>query len=110
MAPRGTDPPFVDRFLAAADAVARARPGVDLGTAREVMSEAATLLHDGLALDGLDEHDADVVVAGLCTALVAEDPGAAVRARSRAAAADPDLHDPDAVSAAYLVASSILQL
>jgi hypothetical protein len=108
---RGTGPPFVDRFLAAADAVARARPEVDLGTAREVMSEAATLLHDGLALDGLDEHDADAVVAGLCAALVTEDPGAAVRARSRAAGAEPsDLHDPQGVSAAYLAAASVLQL
>jgi hypothetical protein len=79
--------------------------------AREVFQEAATLLHDGLALDGLDEHDANAAVAGLCLALVTEDPGATVRARSRAALVDPgDLHDPGAVSAAYLVAASILQL
>ncbi len=79
--------------------------------AREVFQEAVTLLHDGLALDGLDEHDASAAVAGLCLALVTEDPGAAVRARSRAALADPgDLHNPEAVSAAYLVAASILQL
>jgi hypothetical protein len=37
--------------------------------------EAATLLHNGLALDGLDEHDTDAVVAGLCADLTAEDPG-----------------------------------
>jgi len=111
MPPRGTGPPFVDRFLAAADAVASARPDVDREMAREVLSEAATLLHDGLALDGLDGHDADAVVTGLCIDLVAADPGAAVRARSRAVVVEPsDLHDPDGVSAAYLVAASILQL
>src|SRR3712207_2552041 len=80
-------------------------------TAREVFHEVATLLHDGLALDGLDEHDAGAAVAGLCVDLVAEDPGAAVRARSRATLERPgDLHDPEGVSAAYLVAASILQL
>jgi hypothetical protein len=103
-------PPFA-QFLATAEAVARARPEVDLEMAREVLQEAATLLHDGLAFDGLDEHDAGAAVAALCTDLVAEDPGAAVRARSQAALEDPgDLHDPEAVSAAYLVAASILQL
>ncbi|GAB3195712.1 hypothetical protein GCM10027261_16670 [Geodermatophilus arenarius] len=100
-----------DRFLATAEAVARARPEVDAGTAREVFLEAATLLHDGLVLDDLDEHDALAVVAGLSLALVADDPGAGVRARSRAAAEDPgDLHDPGAVSAAYLLAAATLQL
>ena len=79
--------------------------------AREVFQEAATLLDNGLALDGLDEHDASAVVAGLCLDLVAEDPGAAVRARSRATLEDSgDLHDPEGVSAAYLVAAAILQL
>jgi hypothetical protein len=103
-------PPF-DRFLATAEAVARARPEVDLEMAREVFQEAATLLHNGLALDGLDGHDAAAVVDGLCIDLVAADPGSAVRARSRAALRDPgDLHDPDGVSAAYLVAAAILQL
>ena len=94
MPPSSVGPPF-DQFLATAEAVAQARPEADLEMAREVFQEVATLLHDGLALDGLDEHDA----------------GAAVRARSRAALQDPgDLHDPEAVSAAYLVAASILQL
>lgn len=110
MAPRRVDPPF-DQLLATAEAVARARPEVDLETAREVFHEAATLLDDGLALDGLDDHDASAVVAGLCVDLVVEDPGAAVRARSRAAREDPGgLHDPDGVSAAYLLAASVLQL
>ena len=110
MSPSSVGPPF-DQFLATAEAVARERPEVDLAMAREVFHEAATLLHDGLALDGLDDHDAAVAVAGLCVDLVAEDPGAAVRARSRAAVEDPGgLHDPEAVSAAYLIAASILQL
>jgi hypothetical protein len=110
MSPSSVGPPF-DQFRATAEAVARARPEVDLELAREVFHEAATLLHDGLALDGLDGHDAAAAVAGLCVDLVAEDPGAALRARSRAASADPGaLHDPEAVAAAYLVAASILQL
>ena len=104
-------PPFVDQFLATAEAVARARPEVDLEDAREVFLEAATLLHNGLVLDDLDEHDASAVVAGLCVDLVADDPGAAVRARSRATlAAAGDLHDPEGVSAAYLVAAALFQL
>jgi hypothetical protein len=110
MPPSSVGPPF-DQLLATAEAVARERPEVDLEMAREVFAEAATLLYDGLALDGLDEHDAGAVVAGLCVDLVAEDPGAAVRARSRATVERPgDLHDPAGVSAAYLVAARILQL
>jgi hypothetical protein len=109
--PSGTEGPPFDQFLATAEAVARARPEVDAEMAREVFREAATLLHNGLALDGLDEHDAAAVVAGLCVDLVAPDPGAAVRARSRAVLEDPgDLHEPGDVSAAYLVAARILQL
>lgn len=103
-------PPF-DEFLATADAVAEERPDVDLDMAREVFHEAATLLHNGLALDGLDEHDTHAVVSGLCIDLVAADPGAAIRARSQQVLTDPgDLHDPEAVSAAYLIAAGILQL
>lgn len=99
------------RFRETADTVARARPEVDPEMAREVFEEAATLLHNGLALDGLDRHDAHAVVDGLCLDLVAADPGAAVRARSRGVLATPgDLHDPEAVSAAYLVSAAILQL
>src|SRR5437870_5370347 len=110
MRPSTVGPPF-DQFLATAEAVARARPEVDLDLAREVFQEAATLLHNGLALDGLDEHDASAVVAGLCVDLVTEDPGAAVRARSQVTSQAPgDLHDPGAVSAAYLIAAAILQL
>jgi hypothetical protein len=109
--PADSGGPPLAQFLAAAEAVAQARPEVDLEMAREVFREAATLLHDGLALDGLDEHDTRAAVAALCVDLVAEDPGAAVRARSRAVLATPgELHDPEAVSVAYLMAASILQL
>ena len=109
--PASSAGPLFDQFLATAEAVAQARPGVDLEMAREVFGEAATLLHNGRALDGLDTHDAGAVVAGLCVDLVAEDPGAAVRARSRATLHAPgDLHDPEGVSAAYLIAAAILQL
>jgi hypothetical protein len=104
------EPPF-DQLLATAGKVARERPEVDLELAREVFLEAATLLHNGLALDDLDEHDANAVVAGLCVDLCAPDPGAAVRARSRATLEAPgDLHDPDTASGAYLVAAAILKL
>ena len=104
------EPPF-DQLLATAEAVARARPEVDLEMAREVFLEAGTLLHNGLALDGLDEHDATAVVAGLCVDLVAPDPGAAVRARSQVTLESPgDLHDPRGVAASYLVSATILQL
>jgi hypothetical protein len=68
MPPSTVGPPF-DQFLATAEAVAQARPEVDLEMAREVFHEAATLLHNGLALDGLDGHDASAVVAGLCVDL-----------------------------------------
>jgi hypothetical protein len=103
-------PPF-DQFLATAEAVAAARPEVDLEMAREVFQEAATLLHNGLALDDLDEHDARAVVAGLCVDLVAADPGAAVRARARATLETPgEVHDPEGVSAAYLIAAALFQL
>jgi hypothetical protein len=88
MPPGTVGPPF-DQFLATADAVAQARPEADLEMAREVFHEAATLLHDGLARDGLDGEDARAVVAGLCVDLVAEGPGAAVRARSQTALKDP---------------------
>jgi hypothetical protein len=110
MPQNSVDPPF-DQFLATAEAVAQTRPEVDLEMAREVFQEAATLLHNGRALDGLDDHDANAVVAGLCVDLVAEDPGAAVRRRSEAALeAREVLHDPEGVSAAYLISAAILQL
>ena len=110
MPPSELDPPY-DQLLATAEAVARERPDVDLDMAREVFHEAATLLYNGLALDGLDDHDAHAVVAGLCVDLIAEDPGAAIRARSRATLEERgDLHDPDSVSRAYLIAAALFRL
>jgi hypothetical protein len=103
-------PPY-DEFRAAAEAAVAARPDADLDMALEVFREAATFLHDGLALDGLDDHDTAAVVDGLCVELVTADPGAAVRARARTTAENPgDLHDPEGASVAYLVAARILQL
>jgi hypothetical protein len=110
MPPGPLDPPF-DQLLATAEAVAQARPEVELEVAREVFLEAATLLYNGLALDGLDQHDATAVVAGLCVDLVAADPASSVRAHSQAALEAPvDLHDPKGVAAAYEVSARILQL
>ena len=101
--------PLMGLFMATAEATARARPDVDVEMAREVFHEAATMLHNSLALDGLDDHDLQVVVAGLCSDLVAEDPGAAIRSRA-AESGGSDLHDPEAVAGAYLVAAVVLQL
>jgi len=110
MAAVPTGPPF-DQFRAAAEAVSRVRPDVDPELAREVFDEAATRVHNGLVLDGLDEHDAGTVIAGMCADLVAVDPGAALRARAAAVPDDPgDLHDPAAVAASYLVAVQVLEL
>jgi hypothetical protein len=102
--------PLLDPFLAAADAVARVRPEVDVDLARELMGEAAVMLHNGLALDGLDASDTDLVVAGLCEALTDRDPSAAVRSRAETALADPAAGDAEAVRAAYLNAVAVLQL
>jgi hypothetical protein len=103
--------PMLAPFLAAAETVAQARPEVDVELARELLGEAATLLHNGLALDGLDDHDTAAVVAALSRDLVARDPGVAVRARAEATLTQPgDLHDAEAAWAAYLNAAAILQL
>jgi hypothetical protein len=103
-------PPF-DQFLVTAEEVARTRSDVDLESARLVFHEAATMLDNSLALDGLDDHDARAVVAGLCVDLVAADPGAAVRHRAQAVLDEPgDLREPQAVSGAYLMAAAIFQL
>ncbi|MBD3925540.1 hypothetical protein IEZ26_12965 [Nocardioides cavernae] len=106
-----TPPPgILEPFLAAADAAASSRPDVDAETARELMAEAASMLHDSLALDHLDEHDLPQVVAALAADLTAVDPGAAVRDRAAAAGDDPALHDPDGVRGAYLVVVQVLGL
>ena len=67
------DPPY-DKFLETAAAVTRERSDVDPAMAREVFEEVATLLYNGLALDGLDEHDTAAVVDGLCVDLIAKTP------------------------------------
>lgn len=104
------DPPY-DQLLDTAERVASERPEVGRDIVLEIFEEAAMLLHNGLALDGLDEHDARAVVAGLCEDLVAADPGAAVRERADRVLREPgDLHDPKGVSASLAVAVTILQL
>jgi hypothetical protein len=105
-----THPPY-DLLLATAESVAAARPEVDLEMAREVFADAATLLHDGLVLDGLDQHDAAIVVGALCEDLVAPDPGAAIRARADAALHDPgELHDAEEAWSAYLATVALFRL
>jgi hypothetical protein len=106
-----TVPPPFDRFRATADEVAAERPEVDLELAREIFDEVATVLYNGLALDGLDDHDTEAVVNGLCRDLVASDPGEAVRSRAYSTLETPgDLHDAEAVSAAYLISATMLKL
>ncbi len=102
---------ILEPFLAAADAVAVVRPDVDAGLARELMAGAAEMLHNGLVLDHLDEHDHRVVVAALAEDLTDVDPGAAVRARATTVADDdPTLHEPAVARAAYLVTVQVLGL
>lgn len=103
------DPPY-DRLMAAAEHAADTRPEVNREIAREVFAEAATLLHNGLVLDGLDDHDQGAVIAWLSEDLVAADPGEAVRARSQVALEADHLHDRDAVSAALLVTAALFGL
>lgn len=103
-----TDPPY-DRLLATAEATAATRPEVDPEMVREVFMEVVTLLHDGLVLDDLDEHDANAVVAALCEDLVTEDPGAAIRTRA-AAVPEADVHDRPAVAWVYERCLTLMQL
>lgn len=102
--------PLLAPFLVAASDAAQTRDDVDPEVAREVFTEAATLLHNGLALDGLDEHDTSIVIDGLCIALQDPDPGAAIRACAAASSEDRSLHDRPAVSASYLIVASLLQV
>ena len=108
--PSTVPPGILAPFLAAADAAASSRPDVDAETARQLMAEAAGLLHDSLALDHLDEHDLRLTVTALAADLTTADPGTAVRARAAAVDDDPDLHDPAGVRGAYLVAAQVLGL
>jgi hypothetical protein len=104
-------PEILEPFLAAADTAAESRPDVDAETARELMAEAARMLHDGLVLDHLDEHDLELAAAALAADLTSTDPGAAVRARAAGVTDDePLLHDPAGVRGAYLVSAQVLGL
>ena len=106
-----TDELLHAEFEAAAWAVAASRPDVDLETARELMGEAATMLHNSLALDSLSEADTAVVVRHLAADLTAVDPSTAVLARSLAVAEDPSgLDEPGIVAETYLVCAAVLGL
>lgn len=103
--------PFLEPFRDAAASAARQRPEVDAELAHDLMVEAATMLHNGLALEGLDDHDAQGVVTRLALALVEADPAAAVRRLAQAALDAPGgWHEPEVASGSFLVAASILQL
>lgn len=98
-------------FLAAADRVAAERAGIDPEIARELMAEAGQMLHNSLALEGIDERDAATVIGALAGALTAPDPGEAVRACASAADASPEgLHDAPAAAEAYLLAAQVLRI
>lgn len=111
MRPEDVRPPY-DQLMATAERVARERPEVDLEMAREVFLEAATLLDDGLVLDGLDDHDQHDAVAAVCEDLVAVDPGAALRARAAALAehGSSELHDPASVARSLEIAVALFKL
>ena len=99
------------RFAATATAVTEARPQVDSAMIREIFDDAATMLHNGLALDHLDDHDAQIVVSQLCVALTDADPTTALMTRFYAATEEPEnLHDPIGVALAYENVLGILQL
>ena len=52
-----------DRFAETAVAVTKERPQADPAMVQGIFDEAATLLHNGLALDHLDDHDAEALLA-----------------------------------------------
>lgn len=98
-------------FEAAASRAAVERPEVDGDTARELMAEAAEMLHNSLALDALEESDAVAVIRDLATDLTSADPAAAVRARSAAVSQEPDgWAEPAVVAETYLVCAAVLGL
>lgn len=105
-----THPPY-DLLLATGEEIAAARPEVDPAMVREIFEEAATLLHDGLVLDGLDDHDQRIVVEALCVDLCDSDPGTAIRARADAVLSDPGgLHDREEAWSAYLTTVTLFGL
>lgn len=98
-------------FEGAAEAAAHQRAGIDPDLARELMAEAAEMLHNGLALDQLGDHDFRLLADALARDLVAEDPSVAVRARAAAVLDSVGVYDdPEVASASCLVAASILHL
>ena len=105
-------PAILEPFLGAADEAARQRDDVDQDVARELMEEAATLLHNSLALDDLDDHDLRAAVAGLSGALVAPSirsrRGGRWHPRWRTTTRPCTTRRP--CGRAYLVAVSVLQL
>lgn len=103
-------PSILAPFLAAADHAAASRPEVDPEIARELMTEVAEVLHNGLVLDHLDEHDHAIAVSSLAADLTAVDPTEVVRARAATIADDTGLHDPEGVRGAYLVVIQVLGL
>ena len=110
MAHQTFDPPY-DQLLETAERIARERPEVERDLVMEVFEEAATLLHNGLVLDGLDDHDARATVGMLCDDITSGDPGAAVRERPDQVIREPgDLHDPTGVSASLALVVTVFQL
>ncbi|WP_270888924.1 hypothetical protein [Pedococcus sp. 5OH_020] len=100
-----------DRFGETAVAVGKTRPQVEPAMIHDIFDEAATLLHNGLAMDHLDDHDADIVISELCVALTDADVTTALLTRFYAATDKPeDLHDPTGVAMAYENVLRILQL
>ena len=110
MSQRAVEPPY-DQFLATGEEVIRERPEVDPELTREIFLEVATMLDNGLALDGLDEHDAAAAVAEALPRPGHRRPGGSDPRRSRATEEDRgDLHDPESVARAYLIAAAMMQL
>jgi hypothetical protein len=109
--PSSTADLLFGQLAATADTVVSSRPDVDPQVVHEIFDEAGTLLHNGLALDHLDEHDVHTVVTQLCVALVDADPATALMTRFYAATEAPaGLHDPDGVALAYENVLRILEL
>ncbi|KRE56952.1 hypothetical protein [Phycicoccus sp. Soil748] len=99
------------RFGETALAVTKERPQVDPAMVQDIFDEAATMLHNGLALDHLDDHDADIVISELCVALAEADVTTALLTRFYAATDKTEgLHDPTGVALAYENVLRILQL
>lgn len=100
-----------DRFGETAAGVVKERPQADPVMVRDIFDEAAIMLHNGIALDHLDDHDADIMISELCVALTDADVTTALLTRFYAATDEPaGLHDPTGVALAYENVLRILQL